>query len=178
MLSKTILGAFILLLGGMSTLVAGETTAPKSPANPSPPVTAAPVPEDASCTPTQTVAEPYDFKGIKLGISIDQFRATPGVLWLVEANSSPVCKTPALPTLLPRYHSRNEGYSSSIIKIDLVWVSREQVAALLARNKAPTLRQVDQPSLRHVKLGPMNPIVKNFLSPTGEKLIALLGSYS
>jgi hypothetical protein len=40
-----------------------------------------------------------------------------GVLWLgdpVEANSPPVCKPPASPTLLPRYHSRNEGYSSSI----------------------------------------------------------------
>jgi hypothetical protein len=60
----------------------------------------------------------------------------------------------------------------------IVRVSREQVAALLTRNKAPTLRQVDQPSLRHIKLGPMNPIVKNFLSPTGEKLIALLGGYS
>ena len=56
-----------------SDLAAGESSAPKSPAvAPNPAASAASGP-----AANQAVAEPYDFKGTKLGITIDQFRKAP-----------------------------------------------------------------------------------------------------
>jgi hypothetical protein len=66
----------ILGIGGPNGLAAGETNAPKSLPAPNPAVTAAPGAEEASSAAKPALAEPYDFKGIKLGISIDQFRNT------------------------------------------------------------------------------------------------------
>jgi hypothetical protein len=65
------------LAGAPSDLAAGETTAPKSPVSTLNPTPGKPAAEAASSVAKQAVAEPYDFKGIKLGISIDQFRHTP-----------------------------------------------------------------------------------------------------
>jgi hypothetical protein len=68
----------ILGTGAPNGLAAGETDAPKSPAGtPNLSVTVAPGAEGASPAPNQAAAEPFDFKSIKLGISVDQFRKTP-----------------------------------------------------------------------------------------------------
>ena len=52
--------ASALWLSSMNALAAGETTAPKL------------IP-----TPNSAAAEPYDFRGIRLGISLNEFRRTP-----------------------------------------------------------------------------------------------------